>query len=131
MLHNGQLPRTRFVGREPRGQFGVYNENNPDNRKEGNYPLLLAFQGDVVGVVRLDCDSGDVGIIRQLAIDGPAQGVGHGRVLLELLVARGIALGFRALEVNSDKQAVGFYQRFGFNLIHGEREYPLLQLSIR
>ena len=89
------------------------------------------FQGDVVGVVRLDCDSGDVGIIRQLAIDGPAQGVGHGRVLLELLVARGIALGFRALEVNSDKQAVGFYQRFRFNLIHGEREYPLLQLSIR
>ena len=52
-------------------------------------------------------------------------------MLLELLVARGIALGFRALEVNSDKQAVGFYQRFGFNLIHGEREYPLLQLSIR
>ena len=121
----------RTVLFEARGQFGVYNENNPDNRKEGNYPLLLAFQGDVVGVVRLDCDSGDVGIIRQLAIDGPAQGVGHGRVLLELLVARGIALGFRALEVNSDKQAVGFYQRFGFNLIHGEREYPLLQLSIR
>jgi len=121
----------RTVLFEARGQFGVYNENNPDNRKEGNVPLLLVFQGNVVGVVRLDCDSGDVGIIRQLAIDGPAQGVGHGRVLLELLVARGIALGFRALAVNSDKQAVGFYQRFGFDLVHGEREYPLLQLSIR
>ena len=121
----------RTVLFESRGQFGVYNENNPDNRKEGNFPLLLAFRGVFVGVVRLDCGSGDVGVIRQLAIDGPAQGAGHCRVLLELLVARGIALGFRALEVNSDKQAVGFYQRFGFNLVQGERKYPLMQLSIR
>ena len=86
-----------------------------------NHPLLLAFRGDIVGVVRLDCDSRDVGIIRQLAIDGPAQGVGHGRTLLQMLAARGRTLGLRVLEVNSDGQAVGFYQRFGFDLVASNR----------
>ena len=121
----------RTVLFEARGRFGVYNDNHPDNRIEGNYPLLLAFRGDPVGAVRLDCGPGDLGIIRQVAIDGPAQRLGHGRILLQLLVSRGIALGLRALEVNSDGRAVGFYQRFGFELVHGEREYPLLRLCIR
>jgi GNAT superfamily N-acetyltransferase len=120
----------RTVLFEARGRFGIYDQNNPDDRAEGNHPLLLVFRGDVVGVVRLDCGSSDVGIIRQLAIDGPAQGVGHGGTLLQILVARGMALGLRVLEVNSDRQAVGFYQRFGFDLVDGEREHPLLRLSI-
>ena len=121
----------RTVLFEARGRFGVYDESNPDDRTEGNLPLLLAFRGDNVGVVRLDCGYTDVGIIRQLAIDGPAQGVGHGRMLLQMLVARGMALGIRVLEVNSARQAVGFYQRFGFDLVAGEWEHPLLRLSIR
>jgi N-acetylglutamate synthase-like GNAT family acetyltransferase len=121
----------RTVLFEARGRFGVYNENNPDNFADGNLPLLLAFRGDIVGVVRLHCGSGDVGVVRQVAIDGPAQGAGHGRMLLKMLAARAKALGLRVLEVNSDRQAVGFYQRFGFDLVAGEREYPLLRLSIR
>ena len=39
--------------------------------------------------------------------------------------------GLRILEVNSDGKAVGFYRRFGFDLIDGNREHPLLRLSIR
>jgi N-acetylglutamate synthase-like GNAT family acetyltransferase len=109
---------------EARGRFGVYDENDPDDHTDENHPLLLAFRGDIAGVVRLDRGSSDVGIIRQFAIDGPSQGVGHGRMLLQMLVAREMALGLRVLEVNSDGQAVGFYQRFGFNLVVGEREIP-------
>jgi RimJ/RimL family protein N-acetyltransferase len=35
----------RTVLFEARERFGIYDENNPDDRTEGNLPLLLAFRG--------------------------------------------------------------------------------------
>jgi RimJ/RimL family protein N-acetyltransferase len=67
----------RTVLFEARGRFGIYEENNPDDRTEGNHRYRRPFA------------------------------------------------------VNSDRQAVGFYRHFDFDLVDGEREYPLSRLSIR
>jgi hypothetical protein len=39
---------------EARGQFGVYNENHPDDVAAGNHAKLLLHRGHPVGVIRID-----------------------------------------------------------------------------
>ena len=121
----------RTVLFEARKRFGVYNENHPDDRNHAHHPLLLVFRGEIVGAVRLDCLAGGTGIVRQVAIDGPAQGAGHGRMLVSLLEERALTLGVAVLEVNSAREAMGFYQRLGSHLIDGAREWPLLRRQIK
>jgi len=68
---------------ENRGQFGVYNENHPDDFKSGHHPLLLVHDGAVVGVIRIDIE-GAQAILRRVAIRDDIQRTGHGRAMLEL-----------------------------------------------
>jgi GNAT superfamily N-acetyltransferase len=60
-----------------------YIENHPDDTRSGNYPLVLLFQGEIIGVVRIDvCES--EAWLRRVAIREDIQRHGHGRVLLRL-----------------------------------------------
>jgi N-acetylglutamate synthase-like GNAT family acetyltransferase len=120
----------RTVLFEVRGRFGVYDSNHPDDRYHEHHPLVLAFRGEIVGAVRLDCAGSGSGIVRQVAIDVPAQGAGHGRMMLSLLEQRALNMGIAVLEVNSARESVGFYQRLGFQLIDDARESPLLRRRI-
>jgi ribosomal protein S18 acetylase RimI-like enzyme len=52
-------------------------------------------------------------------------------MMLSLLEERALTMGVAALEVNSAREAVGFYQRLGFQLIDDARESPLLRRRIR
>ena len=52
---------------EARGQFGVYNENHPDDRVAGHHAKLLLHRGDPIGVIRIDI-SGTEAIYRRVAI---------------------------------------------------------------
>jgi GNAT superfamily N-acetyltransferase len=98
---------------EARGQFGIYNENHPDERAPNNHPKLLIYRGEPVGVVRIDLD-GDVAALRRVAIRPDAQRRGHGRVLLELAQRFARGAGCTRLVSFAAPDAVGFYQSFGF-----------------
>src|SRR5262245_56858323 len=68
---------------ENRGQFGVYDENHPDEHRAGNHPLLLIHNDEPIGVIRVDITNTQA-IFRRVAIREDLQRSGHGRMLLAL-----------------------------------------------
>src|SRR5215510_14502358 len=101
---------------ENRGQVGVYDENHPDEHREGNYPLLLVLDGEAIGVIRVDIN-GNRAIFRRVAIREDLQREGHGRILL--ILAESFAQEKGCLHIWSDValDAVGFYERCGHTLV--------------
>jgi GNAT superfamily N-acetyltransferase len=99
---------------ENRGLFGVYNEAHPDESAHGNHPLILIYEGEPIGVIRVDID-GQLAVFRRVAIREDVQRCGHGKVMISLAedFARGEGCSFVRSYV--DPGAVGFYERCGFN----------------
>lgn len=100
---------------EARGQFGVYEEDRPDERAPGNHPKLLLYRGEPVGVVRIDVD-GVTAICRRVAIRSDVQRLGHGRTLLALAEQFAREAGCAELTSHAAADAVGFYERCGFTM---------------
>jgi len=100
---------------EARGQFGVYDENHPDDKAPGHYPQVLNYGGDTVGVVRIDID-GAVATVRRVAIRADVQRRGHGRALLSLAQQFAENAGCSKLVSFVAPGTVGFYQRSGFEI---------------
>src|SRR4030095_14369701 len=98
---------------EARGQFGVYDENRPDDRAPGNHPKLLVYSGQPIGVVRIDIDR-TTALLRRVAIRADVQRLGHGRALIALAQRFAEGHGCTALASFVAPDAVGFYQRCGF-----------------
>lgn len=98
---------------EARGQFGVYQEDHPDEHAPGNHPKLLLYRGDPVGVVRIDV-AATTALCRRVAIRSDVQGRGHGRVLLSLVQQFARENGCERLASYAAPDAVEFYQRCGF-----------------
>src|SRR5689334_1775948 len=97
---------------ENRGKID-YIENHPDDTKTGNYPLVLLFQGDIIGVVRIDvCES--EAWLRRVAIREDLQRQGLGRVLLRLAENFALKKNCTGVRTNAAVESVGFYERFGY-----------------
>ena len=98
---------------EARGQFGVYDENHPDERAAGHFPKLLLHQDEPVGVVRIDIAGTDA-MLRRVAVRSDVQRRGHGRVLMALAeqFARSRQCDHLVSRVAPD--AVEFYRKCGF-----------------
>lgn len=90
-----------------------YDENHPDDRARGNTPFLLISGGTPIGVVRLD-QHGTIGVVRLVGILTAYQRQGYGRALSELLDAQAVASGVTQLRVNAFIDAVGFYEKSGW-----------------
>jgi GNAT superfamily N-acetyltransferase len=103
----------RTVLFEARGEFGVYDENRPDDHAPGNHPKLLRFRGEPIGVVRIDID-GATALLRRVAVRSDVQRLGHGRVLLSLVEDFARHNGCRTLASHVAVDAVGFYEKCGF-----------------
>ncbi|MBC7897943.1 MAG: GNAT family N-acetyltransferase [Cytophagaceae bacterium] len=101
---------------ERRGVGHLYDPDHPDDRRDGNHPLVLVDDDRVVGVVRIDV-AGTVAILRRVAIDESAQGCGYGRELLKQ--ANDFARKHGCTEVQSfvAPDAVDFYARSGFSRV--------------
>lgn len=65
----------------------------------------------VVGMVSLE--AGPPPELAHLWVDPAEQGTGVGRLLVQGILAEARARGWKELEVRSDPNAVGFYERFG------------------
>jgi len=98
---------------ENRGKADAYIENHPDDSKPGNHPLVLIYEGDVIGVIRIDI-SASVAWLRRVAIREDLQQLGHGRVLLRLAEAFSKAKACTEVRSNAAIEAVGFYERCGY-----------------
>jgi GNAT superfamily N-acetyltransferase len=99
---------------ENRGLIGVYDEHHPDEFASDHYPMLLLHEGEPIAVIRIDID-GQIAVFRRVAVRDDVQRCGHGKVMLSLAedFARSRGCGFAKSFV--DPQAVGFYERCGFN----------------
>jgi GNAT superfamily N-acetyltransferase len=90
-----------------------YIENHPDDTRTGNYPLVLLFHGEIIGVVRIDvCES--EAWLRRVAIREDLQRQGHGRVLLRLAENFALKKNCIGARTNAAAESVGFYERCGY-----------------
>jgi GNAT superfamily N-acetyltransferase len=104
----------RHVLWEARGQDG-YDEGRPAEHFASNHPLLLKLDGRPIGTTRLDNLGGGRGIVRLVAIAADLQRQGHGRALSALVENHARGLGLTILLVNADPEAVGYYEKMGWN----------------
>lgn len=111
---------------EARGRGEAYDENHPDDRHEGNYPLLLLADERPVGTARLDSHPEEWGTVRLVAILPDYQRQGFGSALMAGLEKHAILKGLRRLQVSSAPDAVGFYQRLGWSIVDAAQKSPLL-----
>ena len=95
---------------ENRGKSETYNANHPDDSKPGNHPLVLLYNDDVIGVIRVDI-SNTVAWFRRVAIREDLQRRGHGRALLRLAEAFAKAHDCSEVRSNAAVEAVEFYER--------------------
>ena len=91
-----------------------YDDNHADEYRPDNHPLLLKLNGRVIGTVRLDEFGSATGAVRLVAIEPGLQGQGHGRVLSEHVENYARRLGITKLYVNAAPEAVGYYEKLGW-----------------
>jgi GNAT superfamily N-acetyltransferase len=125
--HSLQAPRSneqwdayhairRVVRFERRGLIGVYDPAHPDETRPGHHALLLWYEREPIGTIRIDI-AGDEAVFRRVAIREDLQRRGHGRRLLAL--AEGFSRTHGASRVRShvDPGAIAFYERCGFRRV--------------
>jgi GNAT superfamily N-acetyltransferase len=90
-------------------------DDDPDERADGHFPLLLKLGGAPVGTIRVDSMNNGDAALRLVAIEPTRQGEGHGRILLR--EAEGFArdIGCRRAVVYATPEAAGFYAAAGYN----------------
>lgn len=98
---------------DERGRAG-YDENHPDDRVGKNHPLVLKLHGQSIGTTRLDDFGNGTGAVRTVAIAADVQRQGHGRHLASLVEACARRLGILTLFVNAAQDAVGWYEKIGW-----------------
>jgi N-acetylglutamate synthase-like GNAT family acetyltransferase len=103
----------RHVLWEARGQSG-YDDTRPAEYNPTNSPLLLKLNGRPIGTTRLDSLGDHRGVVRLVAIATDVQRQGHGRMLSELVEDYARHLGLNTLFVNADPDAIGYYDKMGW-----------------
>jgi GNAT superfamily N-acetyltransferase len=113
----------RTVLWESRGQFGVYDENHPDETAAGHHPKLLVYREEPVGVARIDV-AGPTAILRRVAVRGDLQRHGHGRALLSFAEQFARTHGCSDLTSHVAQDAVEFYRKCGYAVSKGTAGTP-------
>ncbi len=97
-------------GRHP----GVeYDEEHPHDAASNHIKFLLMLDGEPIGTTRLDL-RGERAIVRLVAILADRQRQGHGSAMEGAVVRHAHRLGITTLMVNSAADAVGFYEKRGW-----------------
>jgi N-acetylglutamate synthase-like GNAT family acetyltransferase len=77
----------------------------------------VALDGDaVVGCVLLLPSDTSRARLRAMAVDSPWRGRGVGRALVAALERDALELGYREIFMHARENAIGFYQRLGYQL---------------
>lgn len=81
------------------------------------HALLLAPDGQALGVGRLHPSGAGQGQIRFMAVASAAQGQGVGRRILEFLESAARRQGLTQLVLHAREEAVPFYQQLGYTVV--------------
>jgi N-acetylglutamate synthase-like GNAT family acetyltransferase len=103
----------RMVLWEGRGRSD-YDDRQADEYLLSDHPLLLRLDGRPIGTTRLDDFGNGSRAVRLVAISTDMQGKGHGRVLSALVDDYARHLGLTLLFVNALPEAIGYYQKMGW-----------------
>lgn len=117
----------RHVLFELRG-LDFYDEDHPDEHREGHFPLLCSVDGMPAGTARLDVSDAidGIGIVRLVAIIPQLQGQGFGRTMMRAVETFASARGIKRLEVYVAPDAVLFYQKQGWQPVRDTQQTVLL-----
>lgn len=96
-----------------RGRAHIYDDEHPDDAVLNHIKFLLVVDGEPVGTTRLDL-KGERAAVRLVAIAADRQRRGHGRAMEDLVTRHAYKLGITTLLVNSAPDAVGFYEKCGW-----------------
>jgi N-acetylglutamate synthase-like GNAT family acetyltransferase len=105
----------RHVLWEARGRSG-YDDTRSEEYNGTNTPLLLKLNGRPTGTSRLDNLGDHKGVVWLVAIATDVQCKGHGRILSELVEDYARRLGLNTLFVNAAPDAVGYYEKMGWEV---------------
>lgn len=89
-------------------------EDDPEERAQGNFPLLLKLGGAPIGTIRVDSLNNGDAALRLVAIDPCRQREGHGRILLREAEGFAREIGCRRAVVYATPEAAGFYAAAGY-----------------
>jgi GNAT superfamily N-acetyltransferase len=110
--------RLRYtVLREPWGQPEGTERADDDQAPTTTHALLLAPDGQALGVGRLHPSGLRQGQVRFMAVSPEAQGQGIGRQVLEYLEAAARRQHLTEIVLHAREQAVPFYERLGYGVI--------------
>lgn len=101
---------------ENRGKHDSYIQNHPDDFKTGHHPLVFLYEGEVIGVIRIEVGE-KAAWFRRVAIREDLQRLGHGRVLLRLAEAFAKVEGCTEVRCNAAVDATGFWERCGYSAV--------------
>lgn len=91
----------------------VYDEAHPDDAVANHIKFLLVLDGEPIGTARLDL-RGETAVVRIVAIVAERRRQGHGSVMENALAQHAYKLGVTSLMLNSAPDAVGFYEKLGW-----------------
>ncbi|WP_455872512.1 GNAT family N-acetyltransferase [Rhizobium yanglingense] len=105
-----------------------YDPLHPDEYRDGHIPLLYKIDGNAVGTVRLDIahDNGLAGTVRLVAVLPERQGKGVGAAMMLELEKLALRKGLRRLQVHAARDAVGFYQKQGWEMVDHHEQSPIM-----
>ncbi|TGD81523.1 GNAT family N-acetyltransferase [Hymenobacter wooponensis] len=110
--------RLRYtVLRQPWDQPEGSERADDDAAPTTTHALLLAPDGQALGVGRLHPSGARQGQVRFMAVHPQAQGQGVGRQVLEYLEAAARQQGLREVVLHAREQAVPFYERLGYAVV--------------
>ena len=96
-----------------RGRAAVYNDDHPDDAVSNYLKFLLVLDGERIGTARLDLVQ-SIGKLRLVVIATERQRQGHGSVMEQMIADHAHRLGVTSLLVSSAPDAVGFYEKCGW-----------------
>jgi len=91
-----------------------YDDNHPDEYRDGNHRRVLLLDGELIGTVRIDIDVPDAAF-RLVTIREDLQGRGYGRSLVELSESFARSSGCRRVVVTAGDQSVGFWEKCSYS----------------
>ncbi|UCC17375.1 MAG: GNAT family N-acetyltransferase, partial [Dehalococcoidales bacterium] len=87
-----------------------------------NHVLFVSSENNIItGIIGIDCSVKPSGVIKHLAVSPANRRRGIGR---SLITETAKVLGLSTMELETDQDAVGFYNACGFTTTEVESKYP-------
>ncbi len=88
-----------------------YNREHKDEFKTKNHPMVLTYNDEIIGSVRLDHSTKTRLTLRLLGFDKAHQRKGHGTVALQLIEQYALENGFKSIVLKAHVSAEKFYTK--------------------